>query len=480
MANSATAFGRTSVEAILYSIREIGRRAGATTDWISRWRVHISDERVTLFPGPDSDACIIFPFEFSKPSRFANLRMQPATHYHWMRNPSAEVSEMVPDFIVLFEDRSTDGVALFEATETNTVQCHADVLTSALWTLSRMEELTPLWLDAHERFPADASAAYRANCLDRPIVDEYALAFREALLYLFPRWEPAPQHLRVKLSHDMDRTGIPRRLGVTLAHLYPRHMFEAFARDVLSAAGVGLPAYLQAIMRIADISHARGLDSAIYWKASRVESEMDWVYDVSHPTIRSVIQRLSDNGFEIGLHPAYTTFGSQERLEDEVANLRRVVGERPIGGRYHYLRWNPSAWRAWEDAGLAYDSTVGYADRIGFRAGTAVPYHPFSLEENRELSVLEIPLVVMDCTPVTYMHMTNAQTVDSIAMLIRRCALTGGVFTLLWHNVSAIEPPYAALYPRLLNLLPTNEAYDWRSDREIQPLPRTVGETAHA
>ena len=47
--------------------------------------------------------------------------------------------------------------------------------------------------------------------------------------------------------------------------------------------------------------------------------------------------------------------------------------------RQHYLRWRaPTTWQNWEDAGLDYDSTVGYADHVGFRAGTCYEYPIFN------------------------------------------------------------------------------------------------------
>ena len=46
------------------------------------------------------------------------------------------------------------------------------------------------------------------------------------------------------------------------------------------------------------------------------------------------------------------------------------------------------AWALWEGCGLAYDSTLGYADRTGFRAGTCFPYRPWLLDAAREARCL--------------------------------------------------------------------------------------------
>jgi hypothetical protein len=443
------------------------------------WRVSFYGRCVTLYPKRDSNVRIVFSFEPTKPARLAELRYRPASRYTWMWDPGSSLLEVVPDFIVPFEDEARSGAPLFTAAAPDTVECRADILTSSLWTLARLEETLSVPTDEHGRFPASASAAFHLNYLDRPIVDEYALALRQAISHVLPAWSPEPLQLRLKLSHDIDIVGFPRQLRSTAGHIYPRWMPQAFLRDVFSMLGVGLPAYLQAVLETARISRDGGFDSAFYWKAC-ARTQWDSGYDPEHPRVRAVIDRLRDEGFEMGVHAAYGAFESDEQLEAEVGRLRRVLGPGPLGGRHHFLRWQPSTWRVWEKAGLAYDSSVGFSDLMGFRAGTAIPYHPWLIEEDRESALLEIPLVVMDCTPVNYMQLRAANIVARIAQLIRCCQATGGVFTLLWHNSSVIERPYASLYPDILSLFPSRARYDWKADLAIPPLPRDIGETTGA
>src|SRR3984957_20968903 len=105
-----------------------------------------------------------------------------------------------------------------------------------------------------------------------------------------------------------------------------------------------------------------------------------------------------------------------------------------MGGRQHYLRWSPHSWIDWENCGLAYDSSVGYAEQIGFKAGTCVPYRPWLFPLNRQADLIEIPLLVMDRTLLEYMTLTKRQATQSIHTVVERCGMVGGVFTILWHN----------------------------------------------
>ncbi len=463
-------------KATLYILRELGRRAGAMPDWIAKWRVYFQNGSVALYPQPHSLARLVFPFYPFKISRFQQFRDALPCRFAWMSNPSSELIERTPDFVVLFDDHAQGGQPLFAETDPNTLECRADILTAALWTLARAEESVPGPSDSHARFPASGSIAFRFGVLERPIVDEYALAFRQALLRLIPTWTPTVSPLRLKLSHDIDLVGLPPSLRSTIGHIYPRRVPRAFLRDVQSLLGMGRPAYLHAVLETARISRNGGYDSAFYWKSS-ARTQWDSGYDPEHPRVRSVIDGLIKQGFEMGVHPAYGTFANAPQLEEEVARLRRVLGSGPVGGRQHFLRWRPSMWSTWEKAGLAYDSSVGFADAMGFRAGTALPYHPWLIEEDRESVLLEIPLIAMDCTPVVYMRLATKDTLDRITKLVRRCEEVGGVFTLLWHNSSVIEPPYASLYPHILSLFPSSAPYNWKADLASWPLPRMVDDS---
>jgi len=107
------------------------------------------------------------------------------------------------------------------------------------------------------------------------------------------------------------------------------------------------------------------------------------------------------------------------------------------GGRQHFLRWEaPTTWRAWADAGLAYDSSLGYADRVGFRSGTCHEHEVFDLRARRRLPLRERPLVVMEATlpERKYMGLGHEAAVETARRLRATCERFGGDFTLLWHN----------------------------------------------
>ena len=333
-----------------------------------------------------------------------------------------------------FAERRKDGSIIF----------YADIIAATFFMLSRWEETVVRTRDEHGRFPAIASVAYKQEFLDRPVVDEYALILRAWLKALYPQWRPKPRQFAVKLSHDIDLVQpfatFQQGLRTFGGDLLKRKNFGLAKKNLkalfISSITPAKSQHLRNVYKLAELSIRHNLDSAFYFMASKPNT-YDPGYNVASPAVRQCINYLQQQGFEIGFHPGYHTFNNPKRLIEEKARLDAVLGDDNYGGRQHYLRFQvPDTWRHWEEAGLSYDSTVGYADYEGFRCGTCHPFAPFDITQNRELNLLEYPLTVMDATLKIYRNLTPAQGKKRILKLAQRCQKVEGVFTLLWHNSS--------------------------------------------
>jgi hypothetical protein len=123
-------------------------------------------------------------------------------------------------------------------------------------------------------------------------------------------------------------------------------------------------------------------------------------------------------------------------LAGEKRLLESLAG--PVNGqRFHYLRVDPHRnLAALERLGFAYDTSLGFADAPGFRAGIAQPFRPWDAEQDRPLDLIEIPLAIMDVTlgEERYLGLSVAQAETRIDSLLDWAAENGGGFALLWHT----------------------------------------------
>jgi hypothetical protein len=85
---------------------------------------------------------------------------------------------------------------------------------------------------------------------------------------------------------------------------------------------------------------------------------------------------------------------------------------------------------------------------------------------NREATIIEIPLIVMDCVLAHSIGLNPQQSREAIRNCIARCRSVGGVFTLLWHNGSLIEAIYGDTYETVLDELAGEGRFDWRRPAE--------------
>ena len=100
----------------------------------------------------------------------------------------------------------------------------------------------------------------------------------------------------------------------------------------------------------------------------------------------------------------------------------------------------------WARAGLRYDSSIGFAEEIGFRAGVCLEYPVFDLEERRTLALRERPLVVMEGAALDRLGLSRADASAAIAELRDTCRRYRGAFTLLWHNSRLVYAAERRLY----------------------------------
>jgi len=325
-----------------------------------------------------------------------------------------------------------------------------DIFGSAFFMLTRYEELVKPDRDEHDRFPATASLAYQEGFLDRPIINEYIEILWYCLKRLWPGLERKRRQFRTILSHDVDQPYLYAFKPITW-------LLRIMAGDLLKRKDILLAlsnAKMWAFVKkgkdeydpyntfdfIMNISEENNIISTFNFLPTK-SSKFSCDYSLGDSRIRSLMKQISNRGHKIGYHGTYGNFEDEEQIENEINKLLLTceglnIQQAIWGGRQHYLRWSPRTWEAYNKANLNYDSSVGFADHVGFRAGICYDFPTYDLRNRKTLSLREVPLVIMECSVLSknYMGYSLEDTYMEILKLKKRCQKFNGFFTLLWHN----------------------------------------------
>ena len=353
--------------------------------------------------------------------------------------------------------------------ETSTAHVHYNILGLIYWMFNRVEEIYVKETDKHQRFPAAASHSTKFGYIDRPIVDEWLEILKQVIERIWPQLEIKKHAFSIKLSHDVDR---PSRYGYGSTAMFFLRMGADFYRKkqftVLSNAPIVRYETKSKLHPsdpyntfewILDTSEKYGLRSAFYFLSGVSSNRYDGDYDIEHPAIIELINKIHQREHEIGLHPSYNSYLNLEIINIEKHRLARTLEQLDIdscgiGSRMHYLRWKqPETIVALNSAGIKYDNTLTYAEAAGFRCGTCFEYPGFDPIEKVRLKIRIRPLIVMEDTILSksYMGLKNQdEAFKKILALKDACNRVRGCFTMLWHNCSLVSNDDKKLYESIL------------------------------
>jgi hypothetical protein len=179
------------------------------------------------------------------------------------------------------------------------------------------------------------------------------------------------------------------------------------------------------------------------------------------------LQAAVRRGSEIALH-GIDAWRDPERGRAEADAVGAAAGTPASGVRMHWLYFDAESPRTLESAGFSFDSTCGYNDAVGFRAGTSQVFKPLAV--NR---LLELPLSIMD-TALLFagrMHLTQDAALALCDRIVAHARRAGGTVVVNWHDRSlAPERLWDTCYRRLLDAIAcgatpwyatASQAVDW-------------------
>jgi peptidoglycan/xylan/chitin deacetylase (PgdA/CDA1 family) len=174
--------------------------------------------------------------------------------------------------------------------------------------------------------------------------------------------------------------------------------------------------------------------------------------------LKNILKKIHENGWEVGLHAGFNSYDNLEKLRSEKKKLESVLGHSIYGVRNHYLRFSPpESWILHEKAGFMYDTTLGFREISGFRAGYCLPYFPYDYIQGKKINIVELPMVIMDSALLSI-----DKPKKRITELLDHVKKHNGLLVINWHQCSFDEKDYSArleMYKYLLKLFKEERAY---------------------
>lgn len=318
-----------------------------------------------------------------------------------------------------------------------------DHLSTAFYLLSLAQELDGSKKDRYGRFPYSESYQKHFNavainrvqhCFDAVVRSTPKLGF---LKRPFSR-------SRVFVSHDVDFiNGALMQDGFfALKHMNIPALFQIMFSNLLVN-----PQWLN-MDRIMKIESEHDFRSTFYWLVNRglsKEGIKNADYDFRSKKVQEHVKLVASNGWENGLHKSI----SDDSFMTEMGKLTFI----PVGNRYHFLKFRPHTdFQLIHDAGLKFDSSLGFAEEVGFRNNYGLPYRPFDLKTRAAFDFVECPLHIMDTTLHGYQKLSANDAFAKIIAFVEANS-AHAILSLLWHN-NYFTPykfgEYLDLYKRIL------------------------------
>lgn len=318
-----------------------------------------------------------------------------------------------------------------------------DPFAASFFLISRYEEYLPHQRDEHDRFPAEASIAYKHHFLQLPIIDQWVIKLGEVLSTRYPALNISRKYYKFIATYDIDiayaykHKGILRNLGGYLQALRQPDLKIKLKERTRVLIGLDPDPY--DTYELQKELQQKYAFSANYFFLVGEYNLYDKNISSQGLAYQQLIQSIADF-YEVGIHPSYQSNFNINTLAQEVRCLADITKKEVRKSRQHYIKLKiPETYQNLLDLNINKDYTMGYASQIGFRAGTASSFwfYDLSLETPTKLRIF--PYALMDVTLKDYLKLSPQEAIPIIEQLIKEVKAVQGIFCPIWHNHSLSE-----------------------------------------
>jgi hypothetical protein len=320
-----------------------------------------------------------------------------------------------------------------------------DIFSASFFLISRYEEYLPHKRDKHDRFDPEHSVAFKNGFLNEPVVNIWVQYLKSVLSKKYPKLvfnEPKFDYINtidVDFAYAYKEKGAIRAIGSLVRDVFTAR-FSELSSKLSCYLGLTKDPF-DTFDLILDEHKKHYLKSVFFFHVGDYDVH-DKSIPVSSIKLQALVKGVNDYA-DVGLHPSYASCMKPEKLRIEVARLAKLVHQPITKSRFHFIKLNlPQSYRELIENDVKEDYTMGYASKMGFRAGVCSPFNFYDLDYDAPTTLKVYPFYLMEATIKYYFKEGPENAIDYFKEYIDKVEKYNGTFVSLWHNDSLSEWNY--------------------------------------
>lgn len=319
-----------------------------------------------------------------------------------------------------------------------------DIFSASFYLLSRYEEYLPFTPDEHNRFSPEQSISYKADFLNKPIINIWAKKLFEIINLTYPNLTFNKSTFKFISTIDIDNAfaykakGFYRSIGGFTKSILKGKIKDA--SDRIKVITNKLHDHYDNYDFIREIHLKYNISPKVFILSGKY-GKFDKNVKLSNLFFIKKIKELA-SFCEIGIHPSYKS-NNNDCLQNEIQNLESIIEKKITISRQHFLMLNlPKTYRKLIELGIKEDYSMGYSNIIGYRAGTCSQFNFYDLLLEKETELNIYPFAFMERTLRQHLKLTPDEAKKIFSKNIEELKNLDGMFVSLWHNESLGDAGY--------------------------------------
>ena len=312
-----------------------------------------------------------------------------------------------------------------------------DIFAASFYLISRYEEYLPHLKDVYGRFSFQESIAHKNNFLEEPVIDIWAYKLKESLCSFFPNVIFDDRKFKLKTIIDVPSVyyyknkGFLRTIGgvfTDLARLKPKNIYTRLL-VIFRLQKDPYDTFNWIVNKQKQVS-----DKFLFFFLVGKFSTYDKNISLIKQPFVNIIKLVSDYSI-IGLKLSFFALNNLNILKKEKADIESITNRDLTISRNSFSKVNlPINYRNLIKLNIREDYTMGYVNKIGFRASTCTPFLFYDIDNDIQTPLLINPYNLMDYSLLNINSFLDKK--EKVIETINKVKSVNGTFTSIFHNYS--------------------------------------------